>query len=154
MEDAVAPAVERRLQLLRAGGHRVTAARRAVLEVLAGAAGEHLSAEDVVQQAAARRPGVHRATVYRAVEALRDLGLLTHTHSARGATTYHLATGEPHAHVQCSACGILQDVPAAALADLAERLAAERGFVLDPGHVALLGTCRACSRGRDPGAQP
>ena len=139
---------EAQVRALRATGQRVTPARRAVLEVLADAdaGAEHLRAEDVVARAADARPGVHRATVYRALEALTEAGLVVHTHTARGATVHHLAAdgGHEHAHVQCHACGRLEDVPAGALTALAEHLTAERGFTLDVGHVALVGTCSAC----------
>ena len=146
MSEGRSPGADAQVRALRAAGQRATPARRAVLEVLADAeaGAEHLRAEDVVARAAAARPGVHRATVYRALEALAEAGLVVHTHTAKGATVHHLAGGGEHAHVQCRSCGRLEDVPAAALAELARHLDAERGFALDAGHVALLGTCRAC----------
>jgi Fur family ferric uptake transcriptional regulator len=148
----VTGAVGARLDRLRSAGHKVTTARRAVLEVLAQT-GEHLSADDVAERAALRRPGIHRATVYRALDTLCELGVLTHTHVGRGATTYHLApdagcgSATGHLHAQCSACGRIEDLPADVLDDVVERLRLEQGFRLHPEHAALLGVCRDCAAG-------
>ncbi len=95
-------------ELLRSQGERVTQARLAVLEVL-GDTSDHLSAEEIVSRAEALLPGLHRATVYRALGTLGELELVTHTHIGGSAAVYHLslpATEEvptsAHAHVQCS----------------------------------------------------
>ena len=42
----------------------------------------------------APRPGVNISTVYRTLELLEELGLVTHTHLGHGAPTYHAADGE------------------------------------------------------------
>ncbi|MCL9759694.1 Fur family transcriptional regulator [Frankia sp. AiPa1] len=143
---------------LRALGERVTPARRAVLRVLAETT-EHLCVEDVLARADVIVPGLHRTTVYRAVETLGDLGLVTHVHPAHGPVVYHLAaglTGGGHLHVRCRRCGAIQDVPADLLDGVAERLAHTVGFRLQPDHAALTGVCRACLDGNvdPPAADP
>ena len=40
--------------------------------------------------------------------------------------------------------GAVESAPSGLLDSAAERLAAELGFTVDVGHVALSGTCRAC----------
>ena len=91
-------------------------------------------------------PSVHRASVYRALEALSQLGVVQHVHAGHGLTTYHLmpAVG-PHPHAQCRACGTVYDLPEDLLDAVAGRLARQDGFVLDTGHVALSGTCATCA---------
>ena len=118
--------------------------RRVVLAVLAARDG-HVGAEELVAEVAAVDPRVHRASVYRVLEAFTDLGVVQHVHLGHGATAYHLS-GEhgPHLHVQCRHCGTVQDAPAGALDEAAAVLRRRLGFHLDPGHVALSGTCRAC----------
>jgi Fur family ferric uptake transcriptional regulator len=136
------------LERLRSQGERLTRARRAIVEVL-DATADHLTADEIVAAAEAIAPGVHRATVYRALATLGDLGLVTHTHIGGAAAVYHLtdlepaATG-PHAHVQCTSCHRVLDVPVEALAPLASRLERDLGFALDPQHAALLGVCADC----------
>jgi Fur family transcriptional regulator, ferric uptake regulator len=130
--------------LLRARGERMTGPRRAVLSVLAADPG-HLSADDVHLRVSARDPGVHRASVYRALDMLTELGVVQHVHTGRGVTTYHLIRGErPHLHAQCRVCGTVLDLPEDLLDTVAGVLARDHGFLLDAGHVALSGVCRCC----------
>jgi Fe2+ or Zn2+ uptake regulation protein len=139
------PLVEQVGRLLRERGERMTGPRKAVLAVLA-ASGGHLGAEDVVTAVADVDRTVHRASVYRTLDALCDLGIVQHVHIGHGATAYHLVrSGDAHVHAQCSACGAMVDLPVDVLDGAAERMAREAGFVLDPTHVALSGLCAACA---------
>lgn len=138
--------VEAALDRLRAGGHRVTEARRAVLEVLATGEG-HPSADELSARVEARHPGIHRATIYRTVDRLTTLGVVTHVHIGGGATAYHLAPGEPtreHLHAICSSCGRIIDLPGDLLDPVTTWLATTADFTLAPAHVALSGVCGTC----------
>ncbi|RNI25396.1 Fur family transcriptional regulator [Flexivirga caeni] len=141
------PAVAEAVQLLRAKGERVTVARRAVLQVLDGANG-HLCAEEIAACVDDAEPGVHRATVYRSLQSLAELGIVAHTHVPNSATIYHLrhSAGAPvgHAHLQCATCERFFDIPADWLAPLAQRVRDGLGFELEAQHAALLGTCADC----------
>jgi Fur family ferric uptake transcriptional regulator len=155
MRNATVPAptarVQAALDALRARGERVTRVRQAVIEVLDGTA-EHLDADQIVRQAAASAPGLHRASVYRALATLGDLGLVTHTHIGGSATVYHLTVEVPaapveaqsHAHLQCSSCHRVIDIPVGVLDLLAVRVERDLGFRLEPQHAALLGICADC----------
>ena len=138
-------AVARALAMLRSGGHRITAARRAVIEVLASTS-DHPSADQLCGWVSARYPAVHRATVYRTLERLIALGVVTHVHIGGGATTYHLADsdGSDHLHANCRVCGRIIDLPADLLDPIGSRLAQDSRFHLDAAHVALSGTCFGC----------
>ncbi len=135
---------------LRAGGERVTAARRAVIDVLDGTM-DHLTADEIAVRAGTNAPGVHRATVYRALATLGELGLVAHTHVAGAATIYHLAAPghehpEPdHAHVQCTTCNRIIDIDESVLAPLGRTLLGDIGFRVDVHHAAFLGTCADCA---------
>ncbi|MGZ4650367.1 MAG: Fur family transcriptional regulator [Kineosporiaceae bacterium] len=143
--EAVQPLVEQVGRLLRERGERMTGPRKAVLAALA-ASGGHLAAEDVVAAVSDVDPTVHRASVHRTLEALCGLGVVQHVHIGHGATAYHLVHDvDPHVHAQCSSCGAVVDLPADVLDAAARRMAEEAGFVLDPTHVALSGTCAACA---------
>jgi len=135
------------LDLLRKRSERVTRARQAVLETLDGTE-EHLTADEIVSRAATTAPGVHRATVYRALATLGELGLVTHTHIGGAAAVYHLSLPAPaaalHAHLQCTRCQRVIDVPAEFLAPLADALDRVLDFQLEPHHAALLGQCTDC----------
>lgn len=144
MPRSAGETIERVGALLRARGARMTRARRAVLTVLARD-GAHLGAEDVVARVAEQDVGVHRASVYRTLEALADLGVVQHVHVRRGGTAYHLVEeGREHLHAECRRCGVVVDLPSGLLDDVAGALARD-GFRLEPAHVALSGLCTACA---------
>lgn len=134
--------------LLRARGERMTRPRRTVVRALAGHPG-HVPAEHIVRVVAAQDPSVHRASVYRTLEALTQLGVVQHVHVGHGNTAYHLLRPEgAHLHASCSRCGAVIDLPPDLLRSVAARLSRHHGFTLDPAHVALSGTCTDC---RTPG---
>lgn len=132
-------------QRLRARGLRLTTQRRQVLAAVAAL--EHATPEEIATRlrADAGPDGAapDTSTVYRTLELLERLGLVWHTHLGKGAPVYHAAE-HPHLHVVCAGCGAISSVDPALLDGAAERLAADLGFALDVGHVALSGTCRAC----------
>lgn len=132
-------------QRLRERGERVTPARLAVVEVLANTE-EHLSAEQIGERAEQLRPGIHRATVYRALDALGEFGLVTHVHLGRAGTTYHLAgdLAPRHLHLRCSECGKVLDVAGDILDPARRKVLRELGFHLAPEQVALVGLCADC----------
>lgn len=136
--------VAQALQRLRHRGARVTGPRRAVIETLA-AVGGHPGAEELCAALEDAHPSVHRATVYRTLETLADLGVVAHVHLSHGTTVYHLVGGEQgHLHARCRVCGRVVDLSGDLLDGVGQVLSRERGFTLDPRHVALSGTCRAC----------
>jgi len=130
------------LDALRARGSRITAPRRAVIETLI-AGGGHLSAEDVADALVDHEPPIHLSTVYRTLEALEDLGIITHAHVGHGRAIYRLA-GDPHLHAECDTCGRIIHVAPDALDALAATLADEQGFELQTSHFSLLGRCASC----------
>ncbi len=129
---------------LNARGERMTRPRQAVLGVLADDR-RHLCAEDVVVGVARRDPSVHRASVYRTLDALTHLGVVQHVHVSHGPTVYHLVDGDRgHLHLQCTSCGDISDAPSALLVAVAGELDQSYDFSLDLGHVALAGLCSSC----------
>lgn len=132
---------------LRARGYRLTPQRELVLEAIAELG--HATPEDVT--AAVRRiaASVNVSTVYRTLELLESLGLVTHAHLGHGPATYHLAAAAAHAHLVCRGCAAVTEAEPAALEALVRILDAEAGFLPDLGHLAVFGTCAAC-RARSP----
>lgn len=130
---------------LRARGLRLTNQRQRVLATVAAL--EHGTPEDIHarlrDEAGPDGAAPDTSTVYRTLELLERLGLVWHTHLGKGAPVYHAAQ-HPHLHVVCQSCGEISSADPALLDGAAERLAADLGFTVDVGHVALSGTCRAC----------
>jgi Fur family transcriptional regulator, ferric uptake regulator len=142
-DNGTAPLAER----LRARGLRLTAQRQSVLAAVAAV--EHATPEAISarlrDEAGPHGSAPDASTVYRNLELLERLGLVWHTHLGKGAPVYHAAQ-HPHVHVVCQTCGEVSSVAPDLLDSAAERLAADLGFTVDVGHVALSGTCRACQQ--------
>src|ERR1700722_11470214 len=73
---------------LRARGYRVTPQRQLVLEAVTKL--EHATPEEICAQVQLTARGVNISTVYRTLELLEQLGLVTHSHLRHGAPSYHL----------------------------------------------------------------
>jgi Fur family ferric uptake transcriptional regulator len=132
---------------LRAAGLRSTGQRRAVLETLTMLG--HADADELAAAVQVSVPEVSLSTVYRALEALESVGLVTHTHLHHGAATYHSVDDEPHLHLVCAACGAVASQPVAVAGELAAAVAAASGFQVDLTHLALHGRCAGCAAGAD-----
>jgi Fur family ferric uptake transcriptional regulator len=137
---SVAAAITR----LRALDHRVTAPRRAVIEILARRP-DHLTIEEIAL--AVGGDEAHRATIYRTVEVLAEAGVLSTFRDANSPARFHLASLDDdsrHLHARCRACGRVVALPVDVLADVADRAAAATGFVVDVQNSVLIGQCGNC----------
>jgi len=127
---------------LRAQGHRITTARRAVIQALLHA--EHgLSTGEIATAIEATQPDTHLSTVYRTLEALEEAGIVVHVHGASGGVTYQLAD-RPHQSAECDTCGLVIELPLDILDGVARKLRASHDFALDTGHFPLIGRCATC----------
>jgi Fur family ferric uptake transcriptional regulator len=128
--------------VLRARGLRLTAQRQLILEAVHGLG--HATPEQVHAAVREVAAGINITTVYRTLELLEELGLVSHTHLSHGSPTFHAVGEEQHVHLVCRVCGAVDEVDPALLAPLATQLEAQRGFLVDIGHVALFGLCATC----------
>jgi len=133
--------VDRLVSLLRDRGLRLTLARRCLIEELV-ASGAHLTAEQLSDRIQASVGEIHRATIYRSLEALEGVGVVEHVHLGHGPAVYHLAD-DIHQHLVCESCGAVIEAPPGLLASAQRRLA-PTGFRLRAHHFALIGRCANC----------
>ncbi len=137
---------------LRARGYRVTPQRQLVLEAVTKL--EHATPEEICADVQATARGVNISTIYRALELLEQLGLVTHTHLGHGAPRYHLAAEAQHVHLVCAQCGQVTQVGPDAVSTLVTALRDNHGFETDVGHLTVFGCCASCRPGPEPaGAQ-
>ncbi|WP_117208325.1 Fur family transcriptional regulator [Allorhizocola rhizosphaerae] len=128
--------------MLRERGLRLTPQRQLVLEAVRRLG--HATPEQVHEAVVANSPGVNITTIYRTLELLEELDLITHVHLSHGALTYHWASEDQHVHLVCRKCESVQELDVAELRPLAARLQEQYGFRLDIAHVALFGECKEC----------
>jgi Fur family ferric uptake transcriptional regulator len=125
--------------MLRSRGLRLTAQRQLILDAVLELG--HATPEQVHAAVREVAAGVNITTIYRTLELLERLGLVTHTHLSHGSPTYHSVGEDAHVHLVCRNCGAVDEVDPELFRPVTDTLAAERGFQVDIGHVALFGVC-------------
>ena len=127
---------------LRAQGYRITPQRQLVLEAVTRLG--HGTPEEILAEVQRQASGVNLSTVYRTLDVLEEVGLVTHAHIGHGAPTFHSVDDEVHIHLVCRRCDAVESVDA----DLAEPFIAAldhtRGFATDISHMTIQGVCRSC----------
>jgi Fur family ferric uptake transcriptional regulator len=131
---------------LRRRGYRLTVQRELVLDAVRSL--EHATPEAIHARLEAAGTGVNLSTVYRTLEVLESLGLVSHAHLGHGPTTFHAAAAL-HVHVVCRACGAVADVDAGVASELVAQLDAEHDFAVDLPHLSVVGRCGDCRRAAD-----
>ena len=127
-------------EALRARGMRATPQRRLVLRAI-GELG-HATPEQVCEHVHGE---LNLSTVYRALDVLEDLGVVSHTHLTHGSPTYQVADHVDHLHLVCRGCGAITEADLALARPLADAVAREHGFVTDLAHLSLHGLCSRCA---------
>ncbi len=132
------PAFDEALERVRAGGGRLTRARRTLLADLSATSGR-ITAEELAE----RHDDIDLATVYRSLSHFEEVGVIEHVHLGHGPAAYRWA-GERTVAAVCDGCGAVTDIPSDELDALAERLEHRYGLHLELGHFALSVRCPAC----------
>lgn len=138
---------------LRARGMRLTPQRERIIDaiqVLGHATPDGLAA------AVGRDggPALPLSTIYRNLEALEEVGVVSHTHLDHRSPTYHLADHADHLHLVCLSCGVVIESVVRMADSFVGNLLARHGFVAEVRHMAIHGWCAACSASAKPVKAP
>jgi Fur family ferric uptake transcriptional regulator len=133
------------LASLESAGFRRGGARAAVIEVLA-AEPCALSALDIDERLRATRRRVGRASVYRTLEQLTDLGLVHKLDLGSETARYERTDpgGEHHHHMVCDRCGKVLPFEDAGLERAVTKVTGGAGFEVRDHEIVLHGACDAC----------
>ena len=138
------------LAQMRESGGRVTAQRRQVLDALV-ATQPHPSVDDVVAEVQRHDPAIHVSTVYRTLNTLADLGVVSHVHLGHGGSVYHF-THDALPHLVCRECGRVTHLDAETFGEVRRLVASSTGFDLEHGHFAWTARCERCRPTEDAGS--
>ncbi len=128
---------------VRHSGCRLTKQRAVILQALCELDG-HASAEAVHAQVNLHRRDVDLSTVYRTLEMLRDLRILSQTDLGRGYAEFEIVTQDRHHHLICQSCGRVIDLKHDYLMPLATAIRQDIGFEPIFDHLAIFGLCPSC----------
>lgn len=124
-------------------GYRLTSPRRTLATLIAGQPG-HFTADDLLDQSYRRRLGLGRATIFRSLDVLADLGVIERLDLPSGGHAFVACEPAHHHHVICSSCGRSTGVSDHGLERVAEAIGRETGYRVDTHRLELFGLCGDC----------
>jgi Fur family peroxide stress response transcriptional regulator len=138
----VAARLQRLVERCREAGMNVTPQRLAIYRALVQAP-DHPSPEAIYERVRPAMPALSLATIYKTLEALAALGLVTEL-PATGNVRRYDATIERHHHLVCVRCDRVEDYFDPALDRLAPRVRVP-GFTAQHLSIHIHGLCESCA---------
>ena len=136
-------------------GYRITVPREAILDVLSKTS-EHLSAEDIYLAVHKVYPNIGLTTIYRTLELLVHIGLVSKFDFGDGRARYELSEGPKgkrhHHHLVCTNCGRVIDYTdfideeIELLGQTEKGLAQKFNFKITNHVIQFYGLCEQCRR--------
>ncbi len=129
---------------IRQRGYRMTPQREMILDAIHEEG--HITADEIYQRVRAKSSAINLATIYRTLEMLKQLGIVTAIDTGGGCVHYELAGEQPHHHLVCEACGETVELECEVLLPLEQALCKRYGFQMNLNHLALFGLCPQCQK--------
>lgn len=130
---------------LRKQGYRLTPQRQIILETLQHLGG-HLTANQIYDQVQKRASAIDRATVYRTLNLLQEINII-HSSRIAGQIVFEIIGEEPHHHLICENCGVVQRLDDHHFEALTDHLLKEHHFHAQMHHLSISGYCHHCWEG-------
>lgn len=131
-------------------GYRLTGPRRALADLIVARGGATFTAADLVADVRARRLGIGRATVFRALDVLAAVGAVERIDLQNGEHAYVACVPTHHHHVICSRCARATEIGDLGLGAVAREVARRTGYRVDEHRLELFGLCPACQTAATP----
>ncbi|MCC6804965.1 MAG: transcriptional repressor [Anaerolineae bacterium] len=131
---------------IQAHGERVTIQRRLIVEALCAVPG-HRSIGDLQNWLEVAHPeyDLQAPTIYRILQWLKDLELISQTDMGSAGIVYELLDMPHHHHLICLNCGKVTNLDDGYLKPLRRALVSDLGFQARIDHMAIYGLCPACA---------
>lgn len=131
-------------------GYRLTGPRRALAELIASRGGATFTAAELVAEVQRRQLGIGRATVFRAIDLLEEVGAVERIDLQNGDHAYVACVAAHHHHVICSRCARATEIGDLGLGAVAREVARRTGYRVDEHRLELFGLCPDCQRAATP----
>ena len=131
------------IQTLKESGHRPTPQRLMILSALRHSTG-HITASQVLEQVKESYSYIDLSTVYRTLDMLKQMRLVSETHMGGDQHSYEWIDEVRHHHLICQGCErvvLLDDVM---VESLGANILNTYGFEVDIDHLAIFGACQNC----------
>lgn len=133
------------IQELQARGMRATPQRAIIFEAIEKLDG-HITAEDIYEEVQKVNAYISLATVYRTLELLQEINLITPTNLGGSQTYFALKGHGAHHHLVCLECNGIAEFSDDIFDSVRIRLEDEYGFQVRTDHMSLFGVCKGCRK--------
>jgi Fur family ferric uptake transcriptional regulator len=137
------------IKVIKQSGFRITPQRQIILDVLHEAGG-HCTPEEVYQRVQSKSSAINRTTIYRTLEFLVRLGLVTTAHVQGNQVIYELASEHPHHHLVCQQCDKVDMIDHTMVESMFANLENQSGYKINSDHLVLFGICPHCQTSGQP----
>lgn len=135
---------------LKKKGYKFTPQRKAILEVIQDNPGNHLSSEEIYDLVKVNFPEIGLATVYRTVQLLVELEILSKLNLDDGYVRYELDTHDEdqhhHHHLICTECGKIIEVKEDLLDPIEVEIEKKYTFLIKDHKLKFFGLCEVCQQ--------
>lgn len=141
--------IERLKTKLKEHGYKLTPQRRAIVDIIIKKEGKHLTVEELYDLVKVDCPEIGLATVYRTVQLLEAVGILSRINLNDGCNRYELIheyENHQHHHLICTNCGKIIEVEGDLLENLEHIVEEEYEFVIKNHSVKFYGLCKECAK--------
>ncbi len=130
-------------QALKESGHRLTPQRLMILVAIRHSGG-HLTAAEILDQVKESYPYIDISTVYRTLNVLKEMRLVSETDMGGGEYRYEWIEQVRHHHLICRDCDRVILLDDKYLEMLGAEILDDYGFSADIDHFAIFGVCHEC----------
>ena len=138
------------IQTLKESGHRPTPQRMLILSALRHAPG-HVTAGEVLEQVKETYSFIDLSTVYRTLDMLKQMRLVSETHMTGDQHFYEWIDQVRHHHLVCQTCDGVELLGEEVLHPLGKSILETHGFEADLDHLAVFGYCKRCRESGEDG---
>lgn len=131
------------IEELRVRGMRMTPQRAIIFEAIEKLAG-HITAEDIFEEVQKVNAYISLATVYRTLELLQELNLITPTNLGGSQIYFALKGHGSHHHLVCLECGQIEEFSDEIFEPVRIKLEEQHGFQVHTDHMSIFGVCKLC----------
>jgi Fur family ferric uptake transcriptional regulator len=129
---------------LRLAGHKLTNARLTVLAVIEQLGG-HVTSAEVLDAVAHADASIGRASVFRTLELLTQVGIIRPTYLESSITPHYvMMPGGHHHHIICTSCNRVIEFDDCGLSDLENELQERLGVQITGHLLEFYGICAQC----------
>ena len=133
------------IETLKESGYRPTPQRMMILSALRHAPG-HVTAGEVLEQVKESYSFIDLSTVYRTLDMLKQMRLVSETHMGGDQHSYEWIDQVRHHHLVCQGCDGVELLDEGMLRSLGHSILETYGFEVDMDHLAIFGNCGNCRK--------